>query len=59
MEIIGNKKYPEGKNEIIKSVNGFKYPLKIVFAVENDVITVITCYPLKKERKWRFFMMMK
>ena len=51
MEIIGNKKYPEGKNEIIKKVNGFKYPLKIVFAVENNVITVITCYPLKKERK--------
>jgi len=28
----------------------FKYPIKIVFAVENDIVTVITNYPLKKGR---------
>jgi hypothetical protein len=32
-------------------VEGFKYPLKIVVAVEDDVITIVTNYPLKKGRK--------
>jgi len=34
----------------IRNVSGFKYPIKIVFAVENDIVTVITNYPLKKGR---------
>ena len=41
----------QGKNEIIKDVVGFKYPLKIVVSVEKDITTVITNYPLKKGRK--------
>lgn len=41
----------QGMSEIVESVEGFKYPLKIVVAVENDVITIVTNYPLKKERK--------
>jgi len=41
----------QGKYEIIKNVGGFKYPLKIVISIENDIITVITNYPLKKGRK--------
>jgi hypothetical protein len=32
-------------------VEGFKYPLKVVAAVENDIITIVTNYPLKKGRK--------
>jgi len=31
-------------------MSGFKYPIKIVVAVENDIMTVITNYPLKKGR---------
>jgi len=27
-----------GKHEIIKDVKGFKYPLKITFSFENDII---------------------
>jgi hypothetical protein len=42
---------PQGINEIVENVKGFKYPLKIVFAVENDIITIVTNYPLKKGRK--------
>jgi hypothetical protein len=47
-EIINNTDIQEGEQEIIMKVAGFKYPLKIVLAVENDIATVITNYPLKK-----------
>ena len=40
----------DGEHEIIRNVSGFKYPIKIVFAVENDIMTVNTNYPLKKGR---------
>lgn len=38
-----------GKHEIVREINGFKYPLKIVAMVEDNVITVITNYPLKRK----------
>jgi len=41
----------DGEHEIIKNVSGFKYPIKVVVAVESDIVTVITNYPLKKGRK--------
>ncbi len=41
----------QGEHEIIKDVPGFEYPLKIVVSVEEDLITVVTNYPLKKGRK--------
>jgi len=41
----------QGIHEIVEDVEGFKYPLKVVVAVENDIITVVTSYPLKKGRK--------
>lgn len=34
-----------------EKVEGFKYPLRIVFSVENDTVMVITAYPLKKGKK--------
>ena len=46
--ILEGKDFTQGNQEIIENVEGFKYPLKIVIAVENDIITVITGYPLKK-----------
>jgi hypothetical protein len=47
-KILERKVLFQGTQEIIEKVEGFKYPLKIVVAVENDIITVITNYPLKK-----------
>jgi|GEM_PF-4312208 len=41
----------QGNQEIIENVEGFKYPLKVVVSVEDDIITVIINYPLKKGRK--------
>jgi hypothetical protein len=40
----------EGKHELIKSIEGFKYPIKIVISVGNGIITVVTAYPLKRGR---------
>jgi len=49
--ILEGKNLSQGNQEIIEDVEGFKYPLKIVISVENDIITVITNYPFKKGRK--------
>jgi hypothetical protein len=51
LKILGEKELTCGNHEIVESVEGFKYPLKIVVTVEDDIITVITNYPLKKGRK--------
>ena len=51
LDILKDIELSPGKHEIVKGVKGFKYPLKIVVSIENDVITVITNYPLKKGRK--------
>jgi hypothetical protein len=50
-DILKTVSLHKGEHEIIKGVPGFKYPLKIVVSVENDLITVITNYSLKKGRK--------
>jgi len=46
--ILRNVNLENGEHEIIREVSGFKYPIKIVVAVEKNTITVITNYPLKK-----------
>ena len=58
--ILENSDLSQGENEIIRNIEGFKYPLKIVVDVESDMIAVITNYPLKKRRqKWKFIMIKK
>jgi len=47
-QILKEKILSHHPHEIIEKVNGYQYPLKIVYAVENDAVTVITVYPLKK-----------
>lgn len=49
-KILTTLKLTDGEYEFIRNVSGFKYPIKIVVAVENDIMTVITNYPLKKGR---------
>jgi hypothetical protein len=51
LRILEGKDFTQGSQEIIENVEGFKYPLKIAIALENDIITVKTNYPLKKGRK--------
>jgi hypothetical protein len=50
LKILGEKELRPGTHEIIQKIEGFKYPLKIVITVEDDIITVITNHPLKKGR---------
>jgi hypothetical protein len=51
LDILKGMDLSQGEHEIIRNVEGFKYLLKIVIAVEGDTITVITNYPLKKGKK--------
>ena len=37
-----------GKNEFIKAVDGFKYPVKVVVRKEQTTVLVITAYLLKR-----------
>lgn len=51
LKILLGKELHPGTYEIIENAEGFKYPLKIVVAVKDDILTVITNYPVKKGRK--------
>jgi predicted transcriptional regulator len=51
LRILEGKDFNQGNREIVENVEGFKYPLKIIIAVENDILTVEINYPLKKGRK--------
>ncbi|MBN1360102.1 MAG: hypothetical protein JW993_05900 [Sedimentisphaerales bacterium] len=48
--ILERKPLSPGIHVMVEGVEGFRFPLKIVVAVEGDVATVITNYPLKKGR---------
>lgn len=50
-DILKNLHLHQGEHEIIKDVEGLKYPLKIGGSVEEGLMTIITSYPLKKGRK--------
>lgn len=49
--ILQESELAPGVHEIVQSVEGMKFPLKLVVAVEDDIITVVTNYPLRKGRK--------
>ena len=47
-QIIAKAHLAAGENEITDIAAGFEFPLKIVAVLEDDVVTVVTTYPLKK-----------
>ncbi len=54
IENLGTKNsISSGKNEIIDDqvISGQGYPLKVVFSYEENQITIITAYPLKRGKK--------
>ncbi len=51
LDILKGTELSQGEHVIVRNVEGFKYPLNIVIAVEGDIITIKTNYPLKKGRK--------
>ncbi len=48
--ILATLELADGEHEFIRDISGFKYQIKIVVSVENDIMTVVTNYPLKKGR---------
>jgi len=50
-DILKELNLSDGEHSIVKDVAGFKYPIKVVVAVEKGIVTVITNYPLKKGKK--------
>jgi len=51
LKVLEEKDLVQGDHDIVKYIEGFKYPIKIVVTVAYDIITVKTNYPLKKGRK--------
>lgn len=47
-QIIATANLVDGENEIVNIAPGFRFPLKIVAVLEDEVVTVVTDYPLKK-----------
>lgn len=45
--------FANGQHEILDShlASKYKFPVKIVFVIENATLTIITAYPLKKGLK--------
>jgi hypothetical protein len=48
LKILEGRDFSQGSQSIIQKIEGFEYPIKIILTVEDDIITVITNYPLKK-----------
>jgi len=51
VNLLKNKNFSQGEYEIIENIESFKFPIKVVIVVENETITVITNYLLKRGRK--------
>ncbi len=51
LSILDEKELAPGSHEIVESLEGLKFPLKLVVRVEGDIITVVTNYPLRKGGK--------
>lgn len=49
-KMLANLDLSDGEHELIRDIAGFRYPIKIVVSIDNDIMTVVTNYPLKKGR---------
>ncbi|MBN1996081.1 DUF4258 domain-containing protein [candidate division KSB1 bacterium] len=47
-KFIAESKLNDGEQVLIKNIDGFGYPIKILISRKKEIVTVITCYPLKK-----------
>ena len=48
LNLLENISFTQGKHEVIRNVENFDFPIKMVITVKKNTITVITIYPLKK-----------
>lgn len=47
-QLVAEAMLTTGENVILGQVPGISYPVKVVAALEGNVVTVVTSYPLKK-----------
>jgi predicted butyrate kinase (DUF1464 family) len=50
MAAIDDSDRAQGHHEVVQPFSGFALPIKIVYEVERETITVVTVYPLKRGR---------
>ena len=48
--VMRARDFSPGVSEILVTLQGIAYPVKVVVAADGGVATVVTCYPLKKGR---------
>ena len=48
LDIVRSRVFPQGTTEVVVAVQTLEYPLKFVVPRKNDMLTVVTSYPLKK-----------
>ena len=51
INILNKLDVSNGKHEVVEIIDKIKYPLKVIFVVENETITIVTNYPLKKGKE--------
>jgi predicted butyrate kinase (DUF1464 family) len=51
VNILREKDFSAGHYEVVKVVAGFMLPLKVVVDVTDDLMVVITAYPLKRWKR--------
>jgi hypothetical protein len=51
VDLLSGVHFMPGEHQLIRQIDDSDFPLKVIIAVENDDITVITIYPLKKGRE--------
>ncbi|KPA15091.1 hypothetical protein MHK_004700 [Candidatus Magnetomorum sp. HK-1] len=51
-DMINSLKIPTiGKQTIVSQIEGFEYPIKVVFDSQPDKKTIISVYPFKRGKK--------
>lgn len=50
LDALKGKELTRDKHVIVENIAGFRYPLKIVINVEDDIITVISNYPVRRRK---------
>ena len=49
-KIVLNSELSPGNHEIVEPLDGWNYPIKAVYVVENEQVTLVTAFPVKKRR---------
>ncbi len=48
LDSVRSRVFSQGTTEVVAAVQALEYPLKIVVSRKDNMLTVVTAYPLKK-----------